>query len=72
MGGQSVDGIDIRIARIRAGLKLYELAALAGIRESALSQIETGRMQPTPERAARIAEALSATAAASPATQVPA
>jgi len=55
-----MQGIDIRIARIRAGLKLYELAQLARIREPELSMIETGRRQPSPEKAARIAEALNA------------
>jgi len=53
-----VDGIDIRIARIRAGLKQYELAERAGIREPELSMIETGRKQPSPEMAARIENAL--------------
>jgi DNA-binding XRE family transcriptional regulator len=69
-GGPSVEGIDIRIARIRSGLKLYELAQRAGIREPELSMIETGRRQPSPEKAARIAEALDT--AGSPADQVPA
>ncbi len=53
-----MDGMDIRIARIRAGLKLYELAQRAGIREPELSMIETGRRQPSVEKAARIADAL--------------
>ena len=53
-----MEGVDIRIARIRAGLKLYELAHRAGIREPELSMIETGRKQPSPEKAARIADAL--------------
>jgi transcriptional regulator with XRE-family HTH domain len=53
-----VQGIDIRIARIRAGLKLYELAQRANLREPDLSMIENGRRQPSPEKAARIAAAL--------------
>lgn len=57
-GGPPVQGMDIRIARIRAGLKLYELAERAGIREPELSMIETGRKQPSPEKAARIEDAL--------------
>ncbi len=61
-----MEGIDIRIARIRAGLKLYKLAHRAGIREPELSMIETGRKRPSPEKAARIAEALSTTAPAGP------
>ena len=62
-----MDGIEIKIARIRAGLKQYELAQRAGIREPELSMIETGRREPSPETAARIAEALE-TAGAEPAT----
>jgi len=50
--------MDIRIARIRAGLKLYELAGMADIREPELSMIETGRRQPSPEKTARIMDAL--------------
>jgi len=65
-----MQGIDIRIARIRAGMKLYELAQRAGLREPDLSMIETGRREPTPEKAARIAEALNT--AGSPADKVPA
>ena len=53
-----MQGIDIRIARIRAGMKLYALAQRAGLREPELSMIENGRKQPTPEKAARIAAAL--------------
>jgi transcriptional regulator with XRE-family HTH domain len=53
-------GLEIRIARIRAGLKQYELAARAGIREPELSLIENGRKQPSAEKAARIVEALNA------------
>lgn len=69
-GRPSVQGIDIRIARIRAGLKLYELAGMAGIREPELSMIETGRKQPSAEKAARIENALNTTG--SPAARVPA
>jgi transcriptional regulator with XRE-family HTH domain len=65
-----MQGMDIRIARIRAGMKLYELAQRAGLREPDLSMIETGRREPTPEKAARIAAALSS--AGSPADRVPA
>jgi DNA-binding transcriptional regulator YiaG len=68
--GPPMQGIDIRIARIRSGLKLYELAQRAGLREPELSMIETGRRQPSPEKAARIVEALNT--AGSPADQVPA
>ena len=61
-----MQGMDIRIARIRAGMKLYELAQRAGLREPDLSMIETGRREPTPEKTARITAVLEA--ASSPAT----
>ena len=54
----SVDGTDIRIARIRAGLKQYELAQRAGLRQNELSLIENNRATATPEKSARIAQAL--------------
>ncbi len=56
-----MDGIEIKIARIRAGVRAYELAHRVGLSESALSRIETGRKQPTTEELARITEALKAT-----------
>jgi transcriptional regulator with XRE-family HTH domain len=65
-----VDGIEIKIARIRAGVRAYELAHRVGMSESALSRIETGRKQPSPELAARITDALKT--AGSPADRVPA
>jgi len=61
-----MQGMDIRIARIRTGMKLYELAQRAGIREPELSMIETGRRLPSAEKAARIEAALSNTAGSSP------
>jgi len=60
-----MDGLEFKIARLRAGLRAYEVARRVGLSESALSRIETGRRQASPEEAARIAEALSATAAGS-------
>jgi transcriptional regulator with XRE-family HTH domain len=65
-----VDGLELRISRLRAGLKLYELADRIGLSESALSRIETGRTQPSPELVVRITEELSV--AGSPADRVPA
>jgi transcriptional regulator with XRE-family HTH domain len=65
-----VDGIEIKIARIRAGVRAYELAQRLGLSESALSRIETGRKEPSQELVARINDALSV--AGSPADQVPA
>lgn len=58
-GGGQVEGMDIRIARIRAGLRQYELAERAGVRQSELSLIENGRLKPSAPKAERIARALS-------------
>jgi hypothetical protein len=38
-----VNGIDLRIARIRSGLKQYELAQRAGLRPDEISLAENGR-----------------------------
>lgn len=54
--GQSLQAIDLKILRLRAGLKQYELAARLGIPASALSEIENGRRQPSPELLARMLE----------------
>jgi transcriptional regulator with XRE-family HTH domain len=65
-----VDGIELKILRIRAGVRAYELAHRLGMSESALSRIETGRKEPSAKLVARINKALSA--AGSPADRVPA
>jgi transcriptional regulator with XRE-family HTH domain len=44
-----VKGIDLKIARLKAGLRQYELAAQLGIPQSRLSEIESGRRYATPE-----------------------
>lgn len=46
---RQVNGIDIKIARLKAGIRQYELAARLGIHPSHLSEIETGRRKPSPE-----------------------
>jgi transcriptional regulator with XRE-family HTH domain len=47
--GKSKKGLELKIARFRAGLKQYELAAKVGIGPSELSEIETGRREPSAE-----------------------
>jgi transcriptional regulator with XRE-family HTH domain len=44
-----MNGIEIKVARIRAGLHQYEVAARVGICPSKLSEIESRRRQPNPE-----------------------
>jgi transcriptional regulator with XRE-family HTH domain len=53
-----VNGTDIKIARIRAGIRQYELAQRAGIRADELSLIENNRLVVKPEKMARITAAL--------------
>jgi ribosome-binding protein aMBF1 (putative translation factor) len=43
-----MDGMTILVARRRAGLRQYELANRIGMRDSLLSEIETGR-KPCPD-----------------------
>jgi transcriptional regulator with XRE-family HTH domain len=49
-------GVELKIARIRVGLKQYELAARVGITQTKLSEIECGRLQPSPELLQRLLE----------------
>lgn len=52
-------GLELKIARIRAGLRQHEVAAGAGIAPKRLSQIETGRRRASPELIERILTAIS-------------
>ena len=55
---KTIDGLEIKIARIRVGLRQYELAARLGITQVRLSEIECGRRRLTPELSQHIMEAL--------------
>jgi transcriptional regulator with XRE-family HTH domain len=48
----------LKIAIIRAGLKQYEVADMAGIRNPLLSDIITGRIVPSDDEKKSIAKAL--------------
>ena len=52
--GRSNKGLELKIARLRAGLKQYELAARVGIAPTQLCEIETGRREVPPELLERI------------------
>jgi transcriptional regulator with XRE-family HTH domain len=56
-------GRELRILRIRAGLRLFELAAKAGMSPSKLSLIECERKPASTEDMRRLLEALRAVAA---------
>ena len=59
-----MDGIEIKIARIRAGVRAFELAHSIGLSESALSRIETGRRVAGPDELARLMAAVDSLAVA--------
>ena len=48
------EGVELKIARIRAGLRQYQVAASVGILPNRLSEIEAGRRRPSPELLDRI------------------
>lgn len=51
-------GNNIKLRRIKEGMKQQELAGLAGITASLLSQIERGKKPLTPQTGCAIAQAL--------------
>jgi len=53
-----LEGMEIKIARIRAGLRQYEVAMNVRISPSRLCEIEAGRRQPSPELRERILQAI--------------
>lgn len=61
MSNQSVTGIEIKVARIKAGLKQYELASRVGISAPRLSEIESGRRTADPALRTKILVGLSET-----------
>ena len=52
------EGLELKIARLRAGIKQYELAARVGIGATQLSEIEQGRRPITPELREKIKKVL--------------
>ena len=54
----TASGLELKIARLTARLKQYELAAKLGISTTQLCEIETGRRQPSPELAEKIERVL--------------
>ena len=55
---KKVTGLDLKILRIRAGLKQLEVAQKVGMHPTALSLIENGWRPLTPELAERIIAAI--------------
>ena len=54
----TASGLEIKIGRLKARLKQYELAARLGISTTKLCEIETGRRQPSPELVQQIERVL--------------
>ena len=52
--GTNHSGLALKIARLQAGLKQYELAAKVGIASTQLCEIETGRREASPDLLERI------------------
>lgn len=52
------EGVEIKVARIRAGLRQYDVAASVGILPNRLSEIEAGRRRPSPELLTRILQVI--------------
>ena len=57
--GKNNKGLELKIARLRAGLKQYELAAKVGIAPTQLCEIETGRREVPAELLERILTVIS-------------
>ena len=55
-----VKGLDIKIMRLKAGLRQYDVAAWVGIAPNRLSEIESGRREPPPELLQHILEVIKA------------
>lgn len=53
-----MDAIELKILRIKAGLRQYEVAASLGITQTKLSEIECGRVKPSSELLQRILEVI--------------
>lgn len=53
-----MNGLEIRIARMRRGMKQYELAQAVGLRPNQLSLIENDRAHASPDKLREIRSAL--------------
>ena len=55
-----MDSLELKLMRIKRGLRQYEVAAKVGIAPCRLSEIEIGRREPSPELLKRILEVIEA------------
>ena len=54
----TIDGLDLKVRRVRAGLRQFEVATAAGLSPSVLSMMENGRRPLPAEQAAAILAAI--------------
>lgn len=52
----TMDSLELKLKRIKRGLRQYQVAAKVGIAPCRLSEIEAGRRKPSPELLERILE----------------
>lgn len=52
------EGLEIKVARIRAGLRQYQVAMSVGILPNRLSEIEAGRRRPSADLLERILQVI--------------
>jgi len=53
-----VNGLGLKIMRLKSGLRQYEVAGQVGIPANRLSEIESGRREPSPELLERLFEVI--------------
>jgi transcriptional regulator with XRE-family HTH domain len=53
-----MQGFDIKIARMRAGLKQYEVAAMVGIPQTTLCEIEANKRSVSPQLLGKILDSI--------------
>ncbi|GAG09119.1 unnamed protein product, partial [marine sediment metagenome] len=59
-----MEAVELKLMRVRRGLRQYQVAATVGIAPCRLSEIETGRRQPDPDLLERILAAIEVEAGA--------
>ncbi len=61
-----MNGIDLKIARVRSGVRQYKLAAALGVPSTVVWQIESGRRTLSPELADTISKTIKELAGQAP------
>ena len=61
-GGLAMDGLELKLRRLRAGARQFDVARYAGVSEAVVSRLETGRRVASPDELGRILAAIDALA----------